>query len=115
MFRIKRRNIRRNKQSEITQLDEAKKTDNQNKLTNFKSSYNLKRMSRQELLELLILQSKKIDELQSELDKTNELLNSKEIMIEESGSIAEASIKLNKIFEVAQQTADQYLENVKRK
>lgn len=74
----------------------------------------LKRMSRKDLLELLVLQSKKIDKLTNELKETKELLLSKEIVIKESGSIAEASLKLNKIFEDAQLAADQYLENIKR-
>lgn len=74
----------------------------------------LKRMSRKELLELLFLQSKKIDKLTNELKETKELLTSKEIIIKESGSIAEASLKLNKIFENAQLAANQYLENIKR-
>lgn len=74
----------------------------------------LKRMSRKDLLELLVLQSKKIDELTSELEKTKKLLLSKQITIKESGSIAEASLKLNKIFEDAQLAANQYLENIKR-
>lgn len=75
---------------------------------------NMKKMSRKDLLELLVLQSKKIDELQEELNKTKNLLVSKEIMISEAGSIAEASLKLNKIFDLAQQAADQYLDNIKR-
>lgn len=74
----------------------------------------LKKMSRKDLLELLVLQSKKIDKLTNELKETKELLLSKEIIIKESGSIAEASLKLNKIFENAQLAADQYLENIKR-
>ena len=75
----------------------------------------LKRMSRKDLLELLVLQSKKIDNLTEELEKTKELLLSKQITIKEAGSIAEASLKLNKIFEIAQLAADQYLENIKNK
>ena len=75
---------------------------------------NIKKMSRKDLLELLVLQSKKIDELQEKLNKANDLLASKQIMISEAGSIAEASLKLNKIFELAQQAADQYLDNIKR-
>ena len=75
---------------------------------------NLKKMSKKDLLELLVLQSKKIDKLTNELKETKELLTSKEIIIKESGSIAEASLKLNKIFENAQLAADQYLENIKR-
>lgn len=63
-------------------------------------------MSRKDLLQVLVLQSRKIDELQDELDKTNELLESKQIMISEAGNIAEASLKINKIFEVAQIAVD---------
>ena len=75
---------------------------------------NLKKMSRKELLELLVFISKKNDELQKELNETKELLNNKQIMINEAGSIAEAALKLNNIFETAQKAADQYLENIKR-
>lgn len=73
-----------------------------------------KKMSRRDLLEILVLQSKKIDKLINELDKVNKELKNKQIIIAESGSIAEASLKLNKIFEDAQAAADQYLDNVKR-
>lgn len=73
-----------------------------------------KRMSRKDLLELLVLQSKKIDELEKELKRVNELLNDRQIMISEAGSIAEAALKLNNVFEVVQVAADQYLDNVKR-
>lgn len=74
---------------------------------------NLKKMKRKDLLEILLMQNKKIDELQEELSNKKELLESKEIIISEVGSIAEASLKLNNIFEVAQQAADDYLESVK--
>lgn len=74
----------------------------------------LKKMSKKDLLELLVIQSKKIDELQKELDQTRELLESRQIIIEEAGSIAEASLKLNNIFESAQKAADQYLDNIKK-
>lgn len=74
-----------------------------------------KSMNKKELLEVLVLQNRKIEELEGELKKTQELLDSKMILINEAGSIAEASLKLNKIFEVAQEAANQYLENVKKK
>lgn len=73
----------------------------------------LKKMKRKDLLEILLIQNKKIDELQEELSNKKELLESKEIIISEVGSIAEASLKLNKVFEVAQQAADDYLKSVK--
>lgn len=45
-------------------------------------------------------------------DKTR-ALNDKQIMLDEAGNIALASLKISGIFELAQQTADQYLDNVK--
>lgn len=74
---------------------------------------NLKRMKRKDLLEILLIQNKKIYELQEALSNTRELLEKKEMIISEAGSIAEASLKLNNIFDVAQKAADDYLRNVK--
>ena len=51
----------------------------------------------------------------SELKETiEEMKTSREIELEEAGSIAEAALRLNGIFEAAQEAADQYLANVKR-
>ena len=72
----------------------------------------LKHLNRRELLEMLIIQSKKIDRLQSELDEANEKLKQRKLEIKNSGSIAEASIKINNVFASAQIAAEQYLENV---
>ena len=41
-------------------------------------------------------------------------LKNKRIDIQRSGSIAEASLKLTKIFEEAQKAADLYLSNIKK-
>ena len=79
----------------------------------------LKKLSRSELLEMLIIQSKRVDEL----EKLNQSLEraleeeraNRTIMLEEAGSIAEAALRLNGIFEAAQAAADQYLENIKAK
>lgn len=75
----------------------------------------LRKIGKKELLEILLSQAKRIEELELELEDTKKKLESKKILIEESGSLAEASLKLNNIFEVAQQAADQYLLNVKEK
>lgn len=75
----------------------------------------LRKISKKELLEILLSQAKRIEELELELKKTKDKLESKKVAINEVGSIAEASLKLNGIFEVAQLTADQYLMNVKDK
>lgn len=73
----------------------------------------LKKMSRKDLIEVLLLQNEQISELENEVNSMKELLNKREIIISEAGSIAEASLKLNKVFEVAQKAADDYLISIK--
>lgn len=73
----------------------------------------LRKLGRKDLLEIILAQTKRIEELETELKKTNSELNSKKIAIEESGSIAEAILKLSDIFNVAQTTADKYVNAVK--
>ncbi len=73
----------------------------------------LKKLSRTDLLEMLIEQSKEIENLQGMIKKYEAELQSKRIAIHEAGSIAEASLKINRIFENAQKSADQYLINVR--
>ena len=75
----------------------------------------LRKISKKELLEILLSQAKKIEELELELEKTQKKLDSKKISIDEVGSLAEASLKLNGIFECAQETANQYLFNIEEK
>ena len=75
----------------------------------------LRRLSRMELLEMLIQHSKEINRLQKELDEAHVLLKSKYIAIDNAGSIAEASLQLNGIFTAAQNAADQYLHNIMHK
>lgn len=77
------------------------------------SSKELRKINRKQLLEIMLEQAKRIEELEIELNKTKEELNSKRILIEESGSLAEATVKINGIFELAQQTAEEYLDNIK--
>lgn len=73
----------------------------------------LKKLSRIDLLEMLVAQSKEIERLQSELDKANEKLNSRTIAISEAGSIADASLQLSGVFTAAEDAAARYLENIK--
>ena len=75
----------------------------------------LRKLQRVDLLEILLDQRKKIDELEKELAETKAQLEDKKIMIEKSGSIAEASLALTKVFEEAQKAADLYLENIKNR
>ena len=74
----------------------------------------LKKLNRTELLELLVEQSKRIDELQSRLDEAEAKLAERQILLDKAGSIAEASLRLNGVFEAAEEAAKQYLENIRR-
>ena len=74
----------------------------------------LKKLSRAELLELLLQETQENERLRKQLDKAQTLMESKIIRIENAGSIAEAALALNGVFEAAQKAADQYLENVRR-
>lgn len=72
----------------------------------------LRRLSRQEMLEMLLELTRENEELKAELENMKNELQSKRIAVEEAGNIAEASLKLNKVFEDAQNAADQYLKNI---
>ena len=73
----------------------------------------LKKLNRQELLEVLLAQSKKIDRLQKQVKDLQKQLDEKELKISRAGSIAEASLSLSCVFDEAQKAADQYLENIR--
>ena len=73
----------------------------------------LKKLSREQLLEMLLAQTREVNRLQQELDSARQQLQDRTIRIRESGSIAEASLKLTSVFQEAQKAADQYLYNVK--
>ena len=72
----------------------------------------LKRMTRRELLEMLVAQGKEAERLQSELDAARAELNDRKIKMEKAGSLAEAALSLNGVFEAAEAAARQYLENI---
>lgn len=74
----------------------------------------LRKLKRNELLQMLIEQTKENERLQNELDDAVKRLENRDITISESGSLAEASLRLNDIFSAADDAAAQYLENIKK-
>jgi len=66
---------------------------------------------RQELMKAVEENSR----LNLELNELQTKLQNREINIENAGSIAEASIAVNNVFQQAQKAAEQYLDNIKRK
>lgn len=75
----------------------------------------LKRLRRSDLLELLLRMRKENDQLKQELEQARQELRSREIAIEESGSLAEAVVKLNGLMEAAQNVCDQYTYNATKR
>ncbi len=71
----------------------------------------LKRLSRAEVLELLIEQIRENDEMQENLRETRRKLEAKTITLEQSGSIAEAALHLNSVFEAADSAVRDYVDN----
>lgn len=75
----------------------------------------MRKLSRYQLLELLIMQTERADALEKKVAELEERLNEKEIKISALGSIAEASLQLSGVFEAAQKAANIYLDNAMRK
>ena len=72
----------------------------------------LKNLTRGDLLELLLEQTKRADELQSQVDELTIQLESREITnISGIGTLADASLQLNGVFEAADRAAKEYIEN----
>ena len=73
----------------------------------------LKKLNRYQLLELLVVQTQRADQLQKELDQMRIKLEDQNIRLSKLGSIAEASLQITGIFEAAQKAADMYLDAAK--
>lgn len=91
----------------------------------------LKKLSRGELLEMLLAEvrvndalnerlatadeakAKIIDDYEEKMLMLEEQLNERVIVKQESGSIAEAALKINRVFEAAEAAAKQYLDSMK--
>ena len=73
-----------------------------------------RKLKRVELYEIMLAQAEEIDDLRNQLTAAKKELENKRIDIQQSGSIAEASLKLTKVFEEAQKAADLYLSNIKK-
>lgn len=75
----------------------------------------LRKLNRYQLLELLIAQTERADQLQAKLEATEQELSDQKLKISSLGSIAEASLQLNGVFQSAQNAADMYIDNAKKR
>lgn len=79
-----------------------------------------RRLSRSDLLSIIYEYQKQqeelsgeIEELKNEIEELKERLGEKQLRINNAGSIAEAVAGLTGIFETAQKTADEYVEQIR--
>lgn len=72
----------------------------------------LRKLNRYELLEMLLAQGKKLERLERELAEANERLAQRQQIVATSGTMAEAAMRLNRVFEAADSAAKEYLSNM---
>lgn len=72
----------------------------------------LKRLRRDELLELLIAQAEENEKLTAKLKDAQSALDSRRLELDNVGSLAAAALSVNGIFTQADAAASQYLENI---
>lgn len=73
----------------------------------------LRKLKRVELLELLVEQAAEIETLRRELEEARQALKNREILLNESGTLAEAALRINEVFAAADRAAQDYLDNVR--
>lgn len=74
----------------------------------------LRRLSRRELLEMLITRTIENERLTEELQQARKELSDRELIQDRAGSMAEAALQLNGVFEAADRAAREYLETIRR-
>lgn len=73
----------------------------------------LRRLSRADLLELLLAQRRENEQLRCILDQTQAQLADRTIKIDKAGSLAEASLQLSGIFNAAEDSCRYYMDNIR--
>ena len=73
----------------------------------------LRRLSRADLLELLLAQRRENEQLRCILDQTQAQLADRTIKIDKAGSLAEASLQLSGIFTAAEDSCRYYMDNIR--
>ena len=73
----------------------------------------LKRLGRAELIDIIYELQKQSDEKDAQMEKMQTVIDERTLRISKAGSIAEAAISVNGVFEAAQAAADQYLASIR--
>lgn len=73
----------------------------------------LKRLKKRKLLEILSEQARRIEALETELCDARRRLEDNRVLALDAGSIAEAALRVNGVFDAADSAARQYIDNIK--
>ncbi len=73
----------------------------------------LRKLSRAELIDMLITAKKTELQLRAQLEEARKMLEDRRLRVENAGSLAEAAMALNGVFEAAQAAAEDYLRAVR--
>lgn len=74
----------------------------------------LRKLSRSDLVQMLLQQSQEIQMLRKQLQSVEAALEKRIITILESGTMAEAALKLSGVFEAADIACQSYIENIRQ-
>lgn len=72
----------------------------------------LKKLSRREILELLMIQTQRAEELEKMTADLKKQLSENRVFSKSPGNIAQTALQLNGVFESAQAAADLYINNI---
>lgn len=73
----------------------------------------LKHLSRAELIDIIYALQRQSEEKDARLQTMQAALDDRTLRIEKAGSLAEAAISINGVFEAVQATAEQYLDSIR--
>lgn len=73
----------------------------------------LEKLSRRQLVRLLVREKERNEELEAQLKEAREKLDKQILSCETTGDLAKAALELSGVFEAAQKAADLYLNSVK--
>ena len=101
-------------QKTIEETEAVEETTAAETSSDAKERVDLAKLKKKDLLEIMLAQSKEIDELRAKVADLEAKLANREFEFEKIGSIAEASLAVTNIFKEAEEAAKIYLENIRR-
>lgn len=75
----------------------------------------LRKLSKNDLMELLLEQGKQIRDLEQRLERAESALAERTLLQEDAGTMAEAALRLTGAFQAVDEACKLYLENIQRR